>query len=152
MTLLSGYWPTDWIIYGWLIDWLTDSTVQGLSNWCEISGQLNCLSGDWPNYWMFYGWLIDWITHSTEWFQANWIRWGLIIWVNDLWQIELFGDWPTDWTICGELNIICPGTDHLTELFMASWLTVTCILEKRILEPSGSTFIVDKRKTQKIYK
>ena len=27
---------------------------------------------------------------------------------------------------------------------------VTCILEKRILEPSGSSFIVDKRKTQKI--
>ena len=27
---------------------------------------------------------------------------------------------------------------------------VTCILEKRILEPSGSAFIVDKRKTRKI--
>ena len=27
---------------------------------------------------------------------------------------------------------------------------VTCILEKRILEPSGSSFIVDKRKTQKV--
>ena len=27
---------------------------------------------------------------------------------------------------------------------------VTCILEKRILEPSGSSFIVDKRRTQKI--
>ena len=27
---------------------------------------------------------------------------------------------------------------------------VTCILEKRILEPSGSAFIVDKKKTQKI--
>ena len=27
---------------------------------------------------------------------------------------------------------------------------VTCILEKRILEPSGSAFMVDKRKTQKI--
>ena len=27
---------------------------------------------------------------------------------------------------------------------------VTCILEKRILEPSGSSFIVDERKTQKI--
>ena len=27
---------------------------------------------------------------------------------------------------------------------------VTCILEKRILEPSGSSFIVDKRKTPKI--
>ena len=27
---------------------------------------------------------------------------------------------------------------------------VTCILEKRILEPSESSFIVDKRKTQKI--
>ena len=27
---------------------------------------------------------------------------------------------------------------------------VTCILEKRILEPSGSSFIVDKRKTQKM--
>ena len=27
---------------------------------------------------------------------------------------------------------------------------VTCILEKRILEPSGSSFIVDEKKTQKI--
>ena len=27
---------------------------------------------------------------------------------------------------------------------------VTCILEKRILEPSGSSFMVDKRETQKI--
>ena len=26
---------------------------------------------------------------------------------------------------------------------------VTCILEKRILEPSGSSFMVDKRETQK---
>ena len=44
-------WPTDWMIYGWFIDWLTDSTVQGRTKW------LNDL----------INWLIDWIADSTVW-------------------------------------------------------------------------------------
>ena len=61
---LSGDWPTDWKIYGWLIDWITDSTVRQLTNW------LNDL------------WLIDLLTNwlysqdtdqLTESFMADWL-------------------------------------------------------------------------------
>ena len=81
------------MFYGWLIDWLTDSTVQGLTKW------LNDL----------IGWLIDWITDSTVQGLTNWLNdlWlklmidsltdstvqELTIWLNDLWLI----DWLTDW-------------------------------------------------------
>ena len=67
---------TDWIIYGWLSDWLTDSAVQGLTN------LLNDL------------WLVDWLTDWLTWFTGKCIDalkyymtdcvvWGLRSWLND---------------------------------------------------------------------
>ena len=52
------------MIYGWLTDWLTDPTVQGLTNW------LNDL------------WLVAWLSNwpycpgtdqLTEWLMAGWL-------------------------------------------------------------------------------
>ena len=35
LTLLSRDWPTDWMIYGWLIDRITDATVR-TDYWSEL--------------------------------------------------------------------------------------------------------------------
>ena len=87
-------WPTDWVIYGWLIDWLTDSTVQVLTNW------LNDL------------WLVDWLTDPTVQVLTNWL--------NDLWLFNLLNSlWVIDWLTDSTLW----GTDQLTEWFMADCLT-----------------------------
>ena len=69
-----------------------------------ISSSLNCPGTD----------------HLNEWFVADWIVWGLTFWMNDLWLIELSGDWPSEWMICGWLN--CLGTDQLAAWFMANWI------------------------------
>ena len=80
---MSGDLPTYGMIHGWLINWLTDSTVRGLTNW--------------PNYL----WLVDWLTdltyQLTKLFIAgsltNWLYFaGTNQWLNDLWMI----DWLTD--------------------------------------------------------
>ena len=64
LTLLSRDWPTDWMIYGWLIHWPADSTVLG------------------PTNWHYYLWLVDWLTNwlycpwtdqLTDWFKAYWL-------------------------------------------------------------------------------
>ena len=82
------------MFYGWLIDWLTDTTVQGVTKW------LNDL----------IGWLIDWITDSTV--------QGLTNWLNDLW-LKLMIDWLTDSTV-QELTIWL--TDWLTNT-LKQWFT-----------------------------
>ena len=107
------------MVYGWLIDRVTDSTIQGLTNWlidlwlvdwqtswlyCLATDQLTewlmagCLkekltplSWNWPNNWMIYGSFIDRITDSTvRTDQLNWLY--------------------------------CPETDQLTEWLMVGWL------------------------------
>ena len=108
------------MIYGWLIDWVTDCTVRGLTNWLNdlclidwLSNWLYCLgtdqltewfpielSGFWPNDLMINGWLIDWLINST-------VR-ELTNWPNDLWLVDWLTDWPvlltqawfyfTEWT------------------------------------------------------
>ena len=106
LTPLYKDWPTHWMIYSWLIYWISDSTVQGLtigpkynmSGW--LSDYLTLMSGNLPTDWMIYCWLIDWIPDSTV--------QGLTNWLNDLLLIDCLttvvatavtltsGDWPTD--------------------------------------------------------
>ena len=123
LTLLSMDCPTDLMIDGWLNDWLTDTTVWGLTEWLndfwlielsrdivqDLTNWLNDLwlielFGDWPTDWMSFCWLIDWVTDSTV--------QGLANWLNDFWLIG----WLTNW-------LYCPGTGQLTEWFLADWLT-----------------------------
>ena len=88
-------WPTNWMIYGWLIDWITDSFVHGLTNWLND-----------------YSWLIDCLTDSTVQVLNNWL--------NDLWLFNLLNSlWVIDWLTDSTLW----GTDQLTEWFMADCLT-----------------------------
>ena len=114
------------MIYGWLIDWVTDFTVWGLTIWL--------------NY--FLGWLIDWVTDFTV--------WGLTNWLNDLWlvnwlsnwfyclgtdqltewfPIELSRFWPNDWMINGWLidwlinSTVRELTNWLNDLWLVDWLT-----------------------------
>ena len=47
LTLLSEDWPTHWMIYSWLIYWIRDSTVQGLT----IG----------PKYLWVVGWVTIWL-------------------------------------------------------------------------------------------
>ena len=65
------------MIYWWLIDWPTDSTVWLLANWLKDLWLLE-LPGTDP---------------LTEWFQPNWTVQGLTNWLSDLW----LADWLTDW-------------------------------------------------------
>ena len=71
----------------WLIDWISDSTVQGLTNWLNdlwlVDWQNNwCYCQNWPLEQIIYGWLIDWVTdllccletdQLTEWFMVGWL-------------------------------------------------------------------------------
>ena len=141
LTLLSGDWLTDWMIFGRLIDWITDSTVWGLANQLNDFWLIDSLS-NWP-----YCPRTD---QLTEWFMANWIVLELAKWLNDFWLIELSRGWPSDWIIYGWLIdwltdstvwglanwlndfwliywlsnwLYCPGTDHPTEWFLADLLT-----------------------------
>ena len=118
---------TEWFMADWLTDCLTDSTFKlncpgtdhltewFIANWIvgELANWLNDLwliklSGNWPTDRLIYGY-------------CNWIDWELANWLNDPRLIELFRDWPSDWMICGWLN--WPGTDQLTEWFIADCLT-----------------------------
>ena len=85
------------MFYGWLIDWLTDTTVQGVTKW------LNDL----------IGWVIDWITDFTV--------QGLTNWLNDLW-LKLMIDWLTDSTV-QELTIWL--NDFWLIDWLTDWLTNT---------------------------
>ena len=89
---LSGDWPTDSMIEGWLIDWLTDSTLRILTNW------LNHL------------WLIDWLTYwlycpRTKQLMRDFrltelsVR-GLTKLLNVLWLIDWLNNWLY-WMISG---------------------------------------------------
>ena len=80
------------MISGWLINWVTDSTVWGLTNWLNdlwlidwLSNWLYCL-GTYHLTQLFFGWLIDWVTDST-------VR-ELTNWLNDLWLVDWLTDWP----------------------------------------------------------
>ena len=138
---LSGDWPTDWIIYGWLncpgTDHLTywfvaDWIDRELTNWLNDLWLIE-LSGGLTN-WLNDSWLIDWLSNwlycpgadqLTEWFMTNWL--------NDLWLV----DWLSNWLYCPGLTnslndlllidwlsnwLYCLGADQLTEWFMADWL------------------------------
>ena len=61
------------MVYGWLIDRVTDSTIQGLTNWLI-------------DLWR----LIDKLADSTIWGQANWL--------NDLWLAGWLKE-KTDFTV-----------------------------------------------------
>ena len=136
------------MISGWLINWVTDSTVRGLTNWLNdlwlidwLSNWLYCLGTDHLTQ-LFFGWLIDWVTDSTV--------WGLTNWLNDLWlvnwlsnwfyclgtdqltewfPIELSGFWPNDWMINGWLidwlinSTVRELTNWLNDLWLVDWLT-----------------------------
>ena len=57
-------WPTDWMIFCWLIDWVTGSTIWGLANWLN-------------DFWLIF-WLTNWLyctgtSQLTEWFLADWL-------------------------------------------------------------------------------
>ena len=75
LTQLCEGWLTNWIVYGWLIAWLANSTVQ-----------------DRPTNWMIYGWLIGWLADSTV--------QGLTNCPNGLWLV----DWPSNWLYCPETD------------------------------------------------
>ena len=127
MTLLSGDWPNDWIIYSWFIHRLTDSlitgslfdqiivfTVQELTNWLNNSI-------DWLNIWLY----CPGTDQVTEWFtfiynNIGWLVDWLISWLycpgtdqpTELWLVY----WLTNW-------LYCPKTDQHTEWFIAGWFT-----------------------------
>ena len=104
MTLLSGEWPTDWILLlvHWRTNWLSRNWLSFLPNDC-----LYWQSKNWPTDWTI--WLIDSISDSTG--------PGLTKSHNDLhlFTIVWLVDWPISW-------LYCPGTDQLTEWFMAGLL------------------------------
>ena len=107
------------MVYGWLIDRVTDSTIQGLTNW------------------LIDLWLVDWQTswlyclgtdQLTEWLMAGCLKEKLT---------PLSWNWPNNWMIYGsfidritdstvrtdQLNwLYCPETDQLTEWLMVGWL------------------------------
>ena len=85
------------MIYDWLIDPVTDSTVQGLSNW------LNDL---WLILWQKKKTVLE-LTNKTD---STFLR--LTNWLNDLWLV----DWLTNW-------LYYPKTDQHTEWFIAGGLT-----------------------------
>ena len=80
LTLLSADWPTDRMIYGLLINWITDCTVWGLTNWLNDLWLV-----DWLNNWLYCqgtDQLVDWPSNwvycletdqLTEWFIAGWL-------------------------------------------------------------------------------
>ena len=151
MTLLSGHWPTDWIIYSWFIHRLTDSlvtgslfdqiivfTVQELTNWLNnwlidwiSDSTVPGLTKSQNDLYLFIiildGWLIDWLADSTV--------EGLTNWLNDLWLVYWLTNWlyclKTDqhsewWNLVDWLNkwLHCPRTDHRSKWFMDGWLTI----------------------------
>ena len=119
------------MIYGWLSDWISDSTVRAMSNWVNDLWLIK-LSGDWPSDWMIYGRLINWVTDSTvqglltdrmiyggliDWLTDSTVQ-GLTNWLNDFRLIELSGNWSSNWMIYGWL------IDWLTDWMIYGWLTV----------------------------
>ena len=107
-SLLSHDWLTAYDMFKWLTD-ILEWLVICLRQWRVATDQMISSSLNWPR-----------TNHLNEWFVADWIVWELTFWMNDLWLIELSGNWPSEWMICGWLN--CLGTDQLAEWFMANWI------------------------------
>ena len=124
LTLLSEDWPTHWMIYSWLIYWISDSTVQGLT----IGPKYLWVVG-WVTIWLNDLLLVDWLNtwlycpgpdQLTEWFIADWLFnyscsyscnsniWGLTNWLNALCLVYWLN-----------YRMYCPGTNQATEWFMA---------------------------------
>ena len=92
LTLLSRDWPSHGMmyiylpLYGWLIDWLADSTVRGLTNWLNdlwlvywLTNWLYCLKTDQhTEWWNLVDWLNKWLhcprtDHQSKWFMDGWL-------------------------------------------------------------------------------
>ena len=83
------------MIYDWLIDPVTESAVQGLSNWLnDLWQKKNCPGTDQ---------LMSGLTNKTD---SAVLR--LTNWLNDIWLV----DWLTNW-------LYYPKTDQHTEWFIA---------------------------------
>ena len=114
------------MIYGWLIDDLTDSTVME----------------EWPSYWhgFNYSCLIDWLTGFTVWNLTNVLNAYCVI----RWPTEILNYWLywlrvfklTEWFMTYWLTVGLPSliyslkycmpdytANQLTEWFVADWLT-----------------------------
>ena len=96
----------------WLVGWISDSTVQGLTNWLNdlwlVDWQNNITDATvrtdhWSKLFMA-GWLTDWLTFCTVWRLTNWL--------NGLWLV----DWLTNWCYC-------LTTNQHSEWFIVGWLT-----------------------------
>ena len=133
------------MVYGWLIDRVTDSTIQGLTNWLIdlwlvdwqtswlyslgtdqltewlmagcLKEKLTPLSWNWPNNWMIYGSFIDRITDSTvRTDQLNWLYCSETDQLTEWLMVGWLIGWLTDSTVRRLTNT-------LNDYFIAVWLT-----------------------------
>ena len=146
------------MIYGLLINWITDCTVWGLTNWLNDLWLV-----DWLNNWLYCqgtDQLVDWPSNwvycletdqLTERFIAGWLTnysvadstfWELTNWLNDLWLVEWLNNslycrgltnWLNDLWLVDWLNnwLYCQGTDQLVD-WPSNW--VYCLETDQLTE------------------